>query len=71
MEESGISQKQLELRRKIEKGRHELRYLQVNKLRLQSEETKILESLTNCESKERRRVDVAFETEKALAEIKD
>ena len=70
MEESGISQKQLELRRKIEKGRHELRYLQVNKLRLQSEETKILESLTNCESKERRRVDVAFETEKALAEIK-
>jgi len=71
MEESGISQKELELRRKIEKGRHELRYLQVNKLRLQSEETKILESLTNCESKERRRVDVAFETEKALAEIKD
>jgi hypothetical protein len=35
------------------------------------EEAKILESLTNCESIERRRVDVALETEKALAEIKD
>jgi len=43
----------------------------MNKLRLHAEETKILESLTNCESIERRRVDVAFETEKALAEFKD
>lgn len=69
--DTGLSQKVIQLRKDIQRSREELKQLQAKKSQEQERYEEIVEQLRNCESMERRRNDVALETEKALTEARD
>lgn len=66
----GLSQKVIQLRKDIDQYRRDLKALQILKKKFDRQNEEILENLKNCELVERRRHDVALETEKALVEAR-
>jgi chromosome segregation ATPase len=68
--DTGLSQKVINLRKDIQRSREELKQLQIEKIKLSDKNEQIVELLKNCESMERRRHDVALETEKTLMDAK-
>ena len=66
----GLSQKVIQLRKDIDKHCKELKSMQILKRKYDKQNEEILDNLRNCELVERRRHDVALETERALVEAK-
>ena len=67
----GLSQKVIDLRKTIQADREALKQMQIKKLKLQEAHVKLLEDLQSCEHIERRRHDVALETEQAYLQVKE
>ena len=69
--DTGLSQKVIQLRKDIQKNREELKKMQIQKMQYQEQNEQIISDLNNCEHLERRRHDVAIETEKTLYAAKE
>lgn len=69
--DTGLSQKVIQLRKDIQLSREELKTLQAKKSQEQERYVEVVGQLRNCEGLERRRNDVALETEKALIEARE
>lgn len=68
--DQGLSQTVIQLRKDIDHSRKDLKSMQILKKKFDRQNDEILENLKNCELVERRRHDVALETEKALVDAK-
>ena len=68
--DTGLSSKVINLRKEIKVYREELKNMQIQKLQYQEQNIQIVSDLANCENIERRRNDVALETETSLTEAK-
>ena len=66
----GLSQKVINLRKQITEGREHLKDLQRKKIKFQEAHESVLKDLQNCEVVERRRNEVAIETEQTLSKAK-
>lgn len=61
----------IELRKQIQLQREQLKQMAIQKIKFQERHSRILEDLQSCEHVEKRRHDVALETEQALIKAKE
>lgn len=69
--DTGLSKKVIQLRKDIQKSREALKEMQVKRIQLNDKKEDVVTQLKSCEVMERRRNDVALETEKTLIEAKE
>ena len=70
-QDTGLSQKVIDLRKQIKKSRDELKKMQIQKMQIDEVKSQIIEDIRNFDTVEKRRHNVALETEQSLNEAKD